>query len=90
MKPNKFSPNADQKLARAPKNATRVGLNKSKTPLAPLPGAAARRACSVYKYQGSQPGHEVKRWREAEAQLFDGVERETQMHPGSSLFITEH
>jgi len=26
----------------------------------------------------------------AEARLFGGIERETQMHPGSSLFVTEH
>jgi hypothetical protein len=26
----------------------------------------------------------------AEARLFGGIERETQMHPGSSLFTTEH
>jgi len=90
MKPNKLSPNADQKLAWVTKKATRVAFNKGKTVFAPTPEAAARRAGSIYKYQGSQPGHELKPWREAEAQLFDGVERESQMHPGSSLFVTKH
>jgi hypothetical protein len=50
----------------------------------------ARRAYAIYENQGSQSGHEVKHWLEAEAQLFGGVERETQMHPSSSLFKVEH
>jgi hypothetical protein len=90
MKPNKFSPNADQKKARAPKTAAGLDLHQTKTALAPSPDAVARRAYRIYKSQGSQPGHEVKHWLEAEAQLFGGVERETQMHPGSSLFKAEH
>ena len=36
------------------------------------------------------PKLEKKHWLEAESQLFGGVERESQMHPGSSLFTTEH
>jgi hypothetical protein len=90
MKPSKFSPSADQKLAMVRKKATRVGFYKGKTAFAPAPEPAARRVGSIYKYQDSQAGHEVKPWLEAEAQLFDGVERESQMHPGSSLFRTEH
>jgi len=90
MKPNKFSPCANPKLARVTKKASRVGFNKGKTVFAPRSEAAARRPGSIYKFQGLQPGHESKPWLEAEAQLFDGVERESQMHPGSSLFITEH
>jgi hypothetical protein len=50
----------------------------------------ARRAYAIYENQGSQSGHEVNHWLEAEAQLFGGVERETQMHPSSSLFKVEH
>jgi len=90
MKPSKFSPCADQKLARVAKKASRFGFSKGKTIFAPSPEAAARRPGSIYKFQGSQSGHESKPWLEAEAQLIDGVERESQMHPGSSLFITEH
>ena len=74
----------------APKTAAGVDLNQSKTAFAPSPEAVARRAYRIYESQGSQPGHEVEHWLEAEAQLFAGIEHETQMHPGSSLFITEH
>jgi hypothetical protein len=49
----------------------------------------ARCAYSIYESQGSQPGHEVKHWLEAEAQLFGGIERETQMNPKSPLFRKE-
>jgi hypothetical protein len=90
MKPNKFSPNADRKMAMAPKTVAAVDLNQSKTAFPPSSDAVARRAYSIYENQGSQPGHELKNWLEAEAQLFGGVERETQMHPGSSLFKAEH
>jgi Protein of unknown function (DUF2934) len=71
-------------------NAGPVDLNISKSAPAPSPDEVARRAYTIYEKQGSQPGHEVKHWLEAEAQLFGGVERESKMRPGSSLFITEH
>jgi len=64
--------------------------NESKSASGPSPEAVARRAYDIYENQGSQPGHELKHWLEAEAQLFGGIERESQMHPGSSLFTTEH
>jgi hypothetical protein len=38
----------------------------------------------------TSPASPENHWLEAEAQLFGGVERESQMHPGSSLFKTEH
>jgi hypothetical protein len=60
------------------------------TAFEPSPEAVARRACAIYENQGSQPGHEVKHWLEAEAQLFSKVERESQIHPGASLFTSEH
>jgi hypothetical protein len=66
-----------------------MDLSRSKTAFAPSPDEVARRAYSIYENQGSQPGHEVKHWLEAEAQLFGGIERETQMHSGSPLFTTE-
>jgi len=90
MKPSQFSPNANQKTARSQKPTTGLDLNQSKTALAPTQEAVARRAYAIYEKQGSQPGHEVKHWLEAEAQLFGGIERESQMRPGSSLFTTEH
>ena len=90
MKPNPFSPGANRKTAKAKESAIGAALIEILTAFAPSPEAVARRAYAIYEKQGSQPGHEVKHWLEAEAQLFGGVERESQMRPGSSLFITEH
>jgi hypothetical protein len=90
MKPNQFSLDANQKSARAQKPTVVTGLNQSKLASAPSPEVVARRAYSIYENQGSQPGHDLQHWLNAEAQLFGGVERESQMHPGSSLFKTEH
>jgi hypothetical protein len=90
MKPNQFAPSANQKAARAQKPIPVANSNHSQSAAAPSPEAVARRAYAIYEKQGSQPGHEVKHWLEAEAQLFGGVERESQMHPGASLFQTEH
>jgi hypothetical protein len=67
-----------------------LDISKGKTASTPSPDEVARRAYAIYEHQGSHPGHDVKHWLEAEAQLFGGVERETQMHPGASLFTTEH
>jgi len=89
MKTNQF-PTANQKTAKAQKPATGADLNQSKTAFTPSPKAVARQTYAIYEKQGSQSGHAVKHWLEAEAQLFGGVERESQMHPGSSLFKTEH
>ncbi len=66
-----------------------AGLNLSQPAMAPSPDQVARKAYSIYENEGSQPGHEVKHWLEAEAQLFGGIEHETQMHPGSPLFVSE-
>jgi hypothetical protein len=90
MKPNRFSLNANLKSAKAQKPISDTGLTQSKPASAPPTEAVARRAYAIYEQQGSQPGHEVKHWLEAEAQLFGGVERESQMHPGSSLFTIQH
>jgi hypothetical protein len=67
-----------------------VDPNTGKSPSPLSPHEVARRAYSIYQKEGSLPGHEVEHWLEAEAQLFGGVERESQMRPGSSLFTTEH
>jgi len=90
MKPNPFSPDANQKSAKGQKQNPVENFNRSKPAPTPSPEAVARRAYAIYEKQGSPPGHEVKHWLEAEAQLCGGVERESQMHPGSSLFTTEH
>ena len=90
MKPNSFSLAPNQKSAKAKKPTAGEDLNQSKTAFVPSPEAVARRAYAIYEKQGSKHGYAVKHWLEAEAQLFGGVERESQMHPGSSLFKTEH
>ena len=90
MKAKQFPLSAHQKIAEAQKPTAGAALIQILTAFAPSPEAVARRAYEIYENQGSHPGHEVKHWLEAEAQLFGGVERESQMHPGSSLFTTEH
>jgi len=89
MKENHFSPGVTPKTAKTQKSIA-VDLNPSKTVPAPSPEAVARGAYSIYENEGSKPGHDIRHWLEAEAQLFGGVERESEMHPGSSLFTTEH
>jgi hypothetical protein len=85
-----FSADTTLKTAKAQKSTAVSDLIQSKPTSAISAEAVARRVYANYERQGSQPGHEVKHWLEAEAQLFGGVERESQMHSGSSLFTTEH
>jgi hypothetical protein len=88
MKKNKVS--QDQIPASVLSRSGPMDFSKTKMAFAPSSEEVARRAYSIYEKQGSQPGHEVRHWLEAEAQLFGGVERESQMHSGSSLFKIEH
>lgn len=44
-----------------------AGLNQNETE--PVPDEVARKACFNYVNQGSLPGHDVRHWLEAEAQL---------------------
>ena len=90
MKPNPSSLEANQQTAKAQESAVGAALIEILTAFPPAPEAVSRRAYAIYEQQGSQPGHDVKHWLEAEAQLLVGIERESQMHPGSSLFKTEH
>jgi hypothetical protein len=90
MNSNQFAPSANPRTSKAKIPTPDTDLNQSQTGSPPSPEAVARRAYNLYETQGSQPGNEVKHWLEAEAQLFGGVERESQMHPGSSLFTHEH
>jgi len=89
MKAKQFSPSATSKPASPQKLLSSADLNQSKTSPAPSPDVVASLAYTIYENEGSQPGHEVKHWLEAEAQLLGGIERETQMHSGSSLFTSE-
>jgi hypothetical protein len=90
MKPDVFSSNVNQEKATGSKPAAAPDLKQGETTFAPSPEAVARLANSIDKETGSQPGKEAKHWLESEAQLFGGLERESQIHPGSSLFVTEH
>ena len=90
MQANQFSPSAKLRTAKGKIQTAGVDLNESKKVAPPSPEAVARRAYAIYENQGSPAGGELKHWLEAEAQLFGGIERESQMHPGSSLFVTEH
>jgi hypothetical protein len=90
MKSNPFSPGANRSKSKEQNSAVGAAIIEILTAFAPAPEAVARRAYAIYEQQGSQPGHEERHWLEAEAQLFGGVERESQMHPGSSLFTIQH
>jgi len=90
MKAKQFSLAANRKPDEAQPPAAGAALIQILTAFAPSPEAVARRAYALYEKQGFQHGHAVKHWLEAEAQLIGGVERESQMHPGSALFKTEH
>ena len=90
MKTKQFSLGANPKKDEAQNPTAGAALIQIITAFSPSPQAVARRAYAIYEKQGSLHGHDVKHWLEAEAQLFGGVERESQMHQGSSLFKTEH
>jgi hypothetical protein len=68
METKQFSLNTNRKSAKKPTAV--MELIQSQPAAAPSPEALARRAYAIYEHQGSQPGHEVKHWLEAEAQLF--------------------
>jgi len=87
MKQKSFSPN--QKPAGTP-SAAASETGQRKTAIVPSPDEIAKMAYFSYVNEGSQSGHEERHWLEAEAQLFGGIERESQMHLGSSLFTTAH
>jgi len=60
---------------------------QSRIDIAPATGGVVGRACPSYADQ--DPPREEKQGREAEARLFGGILRETQMRPGTPLFKTE-
>jgi hypothetical protein len=67
MKQNNFFQN--QKPAGAAQPTALAALNQNEINFTPPPDEVARRAYFAYVNQGSQPGHEVQHWLEAEAQL---------------------
>jgi hypothetical protein len=69
MKYNKYPQDQNQKQTNAPRLAGPADLKQKEINLAPSPDEVARRAYFSYVNQGSQPGHEVQHWLEAEAEL---------------------
>jgi hypothetical protein len=90
MQRNDNSQNQIQKTVSAARPATVADIIQSQSAFRPSPAEVAKKAYFSYLNEGSKHGRDEKHWLEAEAQLFGGVERETQMHPGSSLFKAEH
>ena len=48
---------------------TAVNPSQTETNFTPSPDEVARKAYFTYVNQGSQPGHEVQHWLDAEAEL---------------------
>ena len=69
MKHNKFSQKHKQKPASASPPTAAADLNRSGIDFVPSPDEVARRAYFNCVNQGSQSGHEVQHWLEAEKQL---------------------
>jgi len=90
MKADELSLDINQQVAQAPELPAGADLAQGKTAFSPSPDAAVRRTRAICETPGSQPKPEAKHWPEPEAQLFGGLERESKMRPGSSLFTTEH
>jgi hypothetical protein len=90
MKPKQFSPAIGEISVKAPNPKANVKTNTCQPAAAPSPAAVIQPAGGIYQKQVPPPGPGEKSWRDAGAQLLGGVERESQMHPGSSLFTTEH
>jgi len=69
MKHKKSPRNQNQKPAGASRPTVAADLNQNEIDFVPSPDEIARRAYFSYVNQGSQPGHEVQHWLEAEAEL---------------------
>jgi hypothetical protein len=67
MKQNDFFQN--RKPADASPPVAPVGVNRNEANFTPSPDEVARRAYFSYVNQGSQSGHEVQHWLQAEAEL---------------------
>ncbi len=67
MKNNKFPRN--QKPAGATQPIPVAGLSPNEINFTPSPDEVARRAYFTYVNQGSQSGHEVQHWLQAESEL---------------------
>ena len=88
MKKWKFPKGQEPESVAVPHLAA-ADFNQSGIDVARLMGGVAGSTCFSYADQGPPPESEEKQEREAEARLFGGIVRETQMRPGSPLFETE-
>jgi hypothetical protein len=79
MKHNKNLQNQNQTPAGAPRPASAAELNRKATRFTPSPDEVARRAYFTYVNQGSQDGHEVQHWLQAEAELI-AERNQTRLH----------
>ena len=69
MKHNKYPQHQDQTPASASQPTAVAALSPNEIAFVPSPDEVARKAYFSYVNEGSQPGHEVQHWLEAEAQL---------------------
>jgi hypothetical protein len=69
MKHIRHPQDQNQKQATAPRPTATAGLSPDEIDFTPAPDEVARRACFTYVNQGSQDGHEVQHWLQAEAEL---------------------
>jgi len=69
MKENIHSNNQRQKPAGAPLPVSPTALSARETAFIPSPDEVARKAYFTYVNQGSQDGHEVQHWLQAEQEL---------------------
>ena len=79
MKENIYSNNQNQKPAGAPQPISPWQPNASEKAFTPSPDEVARRAYFTYVNQGSQDGHEVQHWLQAETELITERNR-TRVH----------
>ena len=79
MKHHQHPQAQNQKQAEAPRPASTADLSPNEMDFTPTPDEVARRAYFTYVNQGSQDGHEVQHWLQAEAELIAERKR-TRVH----------
>jgi hypothetical protein len=69
MKHHQFPHDQNQQPAGASQPTAAVDSDQGAIDFVPAPDEVARKAYFAYVNQGSQPGHDVQHWLEAEKQL---------------------
>ncbi len=69
MKHNKYPQDQNQKAPGTSGPGQAANSKQNEADFTPSPDEVARKAYFTYVNQGSQPGHEVQHWLEAEAEL---------------------